>query len=56
VTNAYIYGFCALGTPENLDLIWFAIPDGGTPPPSIYITLIDRLTSTIYTSNTLTVP
>jgi hypothetical protein len=56
VTNAYIYGFCALGIAENLGQIWFAIPQGGTPPPSIYITLTDRLTSTVYTSNTLTVP
>jgi hypothetical protein len=57
-TNAYIYGFCALGVSENMGLIWFAIPDDGTttPPPSIYITLTDRLTSTVYTSNTLTVP
>jgi hypothetical protein len=58
VTSARIYGFCALGTPSDLTQIWFAIPDDGVsvPPPSIYITMTDRLTSTVYTSNVLTVP
>jgi hypothetical protein len=56
VTNARIYGFCDLGTPDNLGQIWFAVPEGGTPPPSIYITLTDRQTSTVYTSNVLAVP
>ncbi|HEX5056154.1 MAG TPA: cadherin domain-containing protein [Gammaproteobacteria bacterium] len=55
-TNAYIYGFCALGISEMMGQVWFAVPVGGTPPPSIYITLTDRLTSEVYTSNTLTVP
>jgi hypothetical protein len=58
VTNAYIYGFCALGTPSDLTQIWFAIPNDGVsvPPPSIYITMTDRQTSTVYTSNVLIVP
>ncbi|HEY3488034.1 MAG TPA: cadherin repeat domain-containing protein, partial [Gammaproteobacteria bacterium] len=56
VTNNYIYGFCALGVSATMGQVWFAVPVGGTPPPSIYITLTDRQTSTVYTSNTLTVP
>ncbi|MBA3581488.1 MAG: cadherin domain-containing protein [Gammaproteobacteria bacterium] len=54
--NSYIYGFCALGTPNNLGQLWFAVPAGTTPPAAFYIKLIDRQTSIEYTSNTLTIP
>jgi hypothetical protein len=56
--NSYIYGFCALGTPNNLGLIWFARPQSmpAPPPSSVYIKLIDRQTMIEYTSNTITLP
>jgi hypothetical protein len=49
--NSRIYGFCALGTPSNLNLIWFAKPVGVFPPSQVYIKLNDRATGSIYTSN-----
>ena len=36
--GAYIYGFCALSSPEDLDNIWFGLPVGTTPPNAVYIT------------------
>jgi hypothetical protein len=48
--GSYIYGFCALGTADNMGLIWFAKPQGQTPPPSIYVKIIDRLTGASYQS------
>jgi hypothetical protein len=50
-TNARIYGFCALGSPNNLGQIWFALPEGQIPPSYVYIKIIDRQTNTTYTSN-----
>lgn len=46
-----IYGFCALGSPNNLGSIWFALPEGQVPPSYVYIELIDRQTNTRYRSN-----
>ncbi len=54
--NSYIYGFCALGQPSDLNGIWFAVPAGTAPPPNVYIIMTDRLTSTTYTSNVVAVP
>ena len=55
--NSRIYGFCALGTPSNLNGIWFGVmPSGGTPPAAVYIKLIDRETGIDYISNSVTVP
>jgi serine protease len=58
-----IFGFCALGQPNDLNLIWFGVvPAGGTPPPSVYITMTDRggvggaAPGTVYTSNVVVVP
>ena len=51
-TGAYIYGFCALGRAEDLNLIWFT-RDNESLPNSVYITMEDRLTDTIYRSNNL---
>ena len=51
--NSRIFGFCDLGTPENLNGIWFAMP-AGTPPPvgGVYITITDRAPGgLVYTSN-----
>jgi len=50
-TNQRIYGFCALGNPNNLGQIWFALPEGQIPPSYVYIKIIDRQTNTTYTSN-----
>ena len=46
-----LYGFCALGKPDDLGSIWFALEEGVIPPSYIYIELNDRQTSTKYKSN-----
>jgi hypothetical protein len=53
LTNAYIYGFCALSAPEQLDNIWFSVGAANAPPASVYIKMTDRLTGLVYVSNTL---
>lgn len=50
-TNVRIYGFCALGSPQSLGSIWFAMPEGTVPPSYVYIELNDRQTNTKYRSN-----
>jgi hypothetical protein len=44
-------GFCALGSSEHLNSIWFALPEDDLPPSWIYIELNDRQTATKYKSN-----
>ena len=46
-----LYGFCALGSPNDLGSIWFALPEGQIPPSYVYIEMIDRQTNTNYRSN-----
>lgn len=46
-----LYGFCALGKPEDLGSIWFALEEGVVPPSYIYIEMTDRQTNTKYKSN-----
>ncbi len=46
-----LYGFCALGKPDDLGGIWFAIEEGLVPPSYVYIEMNDRQTNTIYKSN-----
>jgi hypothetical protein len=46
-----LYGFCALGNPNDLGQIWFALPEGQLPPSYIYIEITDRQTNTKYRSN-----
>jgi len=46
-----LYGFCALGKPDDLNGIWFALPADETPPSWVYIELTDRQTNTKYKSN-----
>jgi hypothetical protein len=46
-----LYGFCALGSPADLNQIWFALPEDQIPPSYIYIELNDRQTNTKYRSN-----
>ena len=50
-TNQRIYGFCALGSPNDLGQIWFALPEGQIPPSYVYIKITDRQTNTVYQSN-----
>jgi hypothetical protein len=44
-------GFCALGSPNDLGQIWFALPEGQLPPSYVYIEITDRQTNTKYRSN-----
>jgi len=46
-----LYGFCALGNPNDLNQIWFALPEGQIPPSYVYIEINDRQTNTKYRSN-----
>lgn len=46
-----LYGFCALGSPDDLGKLWFALEEGEVPPSWIYIEMNDRQTSTKYKSN-----
>ena len=46
-----LYGFCALGSPSQLNRIWFSLPEGQIPPSYIYIEINDRQTNTKYRSN-----
>jgi hypothetical protein len=46
-----LYGFCALGGPQDLGQIWFALPEGQIPPSYVYVELNDRQTNTKYRSN-----
>ena len=44
-------GFCALGKPDDLSEIWFALDQEAVPPSWVYIELNDRKTNTKYKSN-----
>jgi hypothetical protein len=46
-----LYGFCALGSPDNLGSIWFALEEGEVPPSWVYIEIHDRQTNTKLKSN-----
>ena len=46
-----LYGFCSLGTPNNLNGIWFSLESDVLPPSYVYIELNDRQTNTKYKSN-----
>ena len=50
-SGARLYGFCALGSPNDLGQIWFALPEGEVPPSWVYIEMRDRQTNTLYRSN-----
>jgi hypothetical protein len=52
-TNSRLNGFCALGSPNDLNDIWFAVPRWTQPPASVYIKITDRRTNIVYTSNTI---
>ena len=46
-----LYGFCAMAKRDDLNTIWFAIPENEIPPSWIYIELNDRQTGLKYKSN-----
>lgn len=46
-----LFGFCALGKPDDLTGIWFALESDIVPPSYIYIEMNDRQTNTKYKSN-----
>ena len=46
-----LYGFCALGKPDDLNSIWFALEETVVPPSYVYVELNDRATNTKYKSN-----
>jgi hypothetical protein len=50
-TGKRLNGFCALGKPDNLNGIWFALEETTVPPSWIYIELNDRANNTKYKSN-----
>lgn len=54
--DSRMYGFCAFDSPDDLTLIWFAVPAGTAPPASVYIELHDRADDMRYRSNTLAIP
>ena len=43
----YLYGFCAIETPTELQKLWFATPAGAHPPAWIRVVLRDRRTGQI---------
>src|SRR5881296_1682733 len=43
-----LYGFCALGKPDDLSSIWFLLDSETIPPSWVYIELTDRQTNTKY--------
>ena len=46
-----LYGFCALGKPQDLNGIFFILEADVIPPSWIYIEMDDRKTNTKYKSN-----
>jgi hypothetical protein len=46
-----LYGFCALGKPDDLTGIYFALESSVIPPSYVYIEMTDRQTNTKYKSN-----
>ena len=46
-----LYGFCALGSPADLNGIWFSLESDVVPPSWVYIEMNDRQTNTKYKSN-----
>ena len=54
-SDAFLFGFCSLGSPSDLNHIWFATPDAQRPAEA-YIKVTDRLCNITYTSNRITIP
>jgi len=45
-----LYGFCALGSNDDLGKIWFALESDVVPPSWIYVEMTDRKTNSKYKS------
>jgi hypothetical protein len=43
-------GFCAFGSPDDLNKVWFALESDVIPPSWVYMELTDRKTNTKYKS------
>ena len=52
-TGAQLNNFCALGSPADLDGIWYFVPNDALGPATVYVKLTDRLTGRVYQSNTI---
>lgn len=52
-TGARLFGFCALGSASDLNHIYAPVT---ARPTRIYITITDRLTGDLYTSNMVRIP
>lgn len=50
-----LYGFCALGSSDDLNALWFSLPKGDRPPSHVYIVMEDRACDKKYTSNSVQV-
>lgn len=50
-TGKRLYGFCALGSPNDLGSLWFSTEEGTIPPSYVYIEIYDRQTNLKYKSN-----
>jgi hypothetical protein len=48
---ARIYGFCALGSSQDLGHLWFAVEKGHRPPRLVFVKLTDRRTGDQVSSN-----
>jgi hypothetical protein len=49
-TGKRLYGFCAFGSPGDLNKLWFELESTVVPPSWVYIELTDRQTNTKYKS------
>ena len=56
VNNQRIYGFCDLDSADDLDKLWFGIPQGDSPPSRVYVVLRDRRCGAVYRSDPVTLP
>lgn len=52
-SNARLYGFCALSSPDQLAQLSFTVPDTQPFPEKVYIQMVDRSTGLQRTSNTV---
>ncbi|HWL40019.1 MAG TPA: hypothetical protein VNO75_07255 [Gemmatimonadaceae bacterium] len=50
-----LFGFCALGAPENLQSLWFGKATFVAPPAQVYVKMVDRATGTTYVSNDVSI-
>lgn len=55
-TSAVLEAFCALTSPTDLNMLWFALPRGQTPPGAVYVALKDRQCNNTYTSGLTVIP